>query len=228
MSYPDVFDAVNETLEHPQDYYGDIIDLQDQGWGCTFGRHRDSDNLDISNYEQILQAFHEKFELNEDFRVEGSRHWAVGWTDQILVRALQCDCEDWEEADITVHPDAKSKGLKLWRCHTCATDFGIERVRPIFYEALEFKSRLDDYPILDEEHYSKLEHEELLEWLEQEVSAFVRHEEGETIEEDWEPDLDKVFEYLFDIHSVSTVEDCNVDWIGDAVLAIADKEGKKL
>jgi hypothetical protein len=224
----DLYEAVNETLERPRDYYGVIPELQEQGWGCTFGRHRDSDNLDISNYETILRAFAEKFELNEDYRVEGSSHWAVGWTDTLMVRVLQCDCEDWEEAEITQHPDSVHKGVKLWRCHTCGLDFGIERIRPIFQECLEFKASLEEYPLLDEEDFSRREHEELMEWLEDEVASVIRRNEGETIEEDFEVETGEVARILFDDHSVSSVEDVDMGWIEDAVLDLADKAGKKL
>lgn len=224
----DVFEAVNEGMEHPDSYWGAITDYQDNGWVLTFGRHRDSDLLEISNFETIEKQFEEKYEKNDDFRIEGSSHWAVGWTDQMMVRALQCNCEDWEKADITTHPDSRSKGLRLWRCHTCGLDFGIERVRQIFYDCLEIKNQLDDYPVLDEEDWSRREYEELMEYLEDEVSAIVRRYEGDTIEEDYEPDMGKVFSYLFETHSVSNVEDCEYAWIEDAVLEIADKEGKKL
>lgn len=225
----DLFELLEDGRQHPQDYFGAITDLQDQGWVEVFGRHRDSDNLDISNYETILTAFHEKFELNEDFRVEGSSHWAVGWMDTMLVRALQCKCEDWENADITVHPDHDSKGLKLWRCHTCGTDLSIADIRNIFYRAVEFKDCMEDYPLLDEEDYSRREHEELMEYLEREVSWTVNHlQNDDKVVEDWEPDNDKIFQFLFDTYSVSSVDDLHSDWIEDAVLVLAEMEGKKL
>ena len=219
---PDVYEAIEQGREHPRDYWGAITDLQDQGWTLTFARHRDSDHLDNSNFETILKAFDEKYEKYDDFRVEGSNHWAVGWMDQMMVRALQCKCEDWEQADITAHPDARSKGLKLWRCHTCGTDFGIDRVRPIFMDALEFLGRLEDYPILDEEDHSRREYEELMEYLGNEVSSTVNSlQNDDQIKEDWEADNDKVFDYIFDTYSVSSVDDLTTDMVGDAVLTLA-------
>jgi len=225
---PDAFDMIERGREHPEDYYGSITDLQDQGWIASFVKHRDSDHLDLSNYETVLTDFSEKYELNDDYRVEGSSHWAVGWLDTLMVRALQCKCEDWEDAHITVHPDRESRGLKLWRCHTCGTDFGIASVRPIFYSVAEYKERLEEYPVLDEEDFSRREHEELMEYLDQEVSAFVRQHEGDTIAEDWEPDKDAIFQYLFDVHSVSHIDELDNAWIEDAVLTVAEREGKKL
>ena len=225
----DVFEAVNETMEHPENYFGAITDYQDNGWGCTFGRHRDSDNLDISNFETILKQFDEKYEKNEDFRVEGSSHWAVGWTDQLMVRVLQCDCEDWENADIRIHPDSERKGLKLWRCHTCGLDFGIERVRQIFYDCLEIKNRLDDYPLLDEEDYSRREYEDLMEYLEREVPWHCNHLQNDgRIQDGFDCPVEDVARYLFDVHSVNNVEDLSGEWIEDAILDIADQNGVKL
>ena len=225
----DLFDAIEQGREHPDSYWGSITDLQDQGWVQAFGRHRDSDTLDISNYETVLTAFHEKFELNEDFRVEGSSHWAVGWCDTLMVRALECDCEDWEHAHITAHPDLERRGLKLWRCHTCGIDFGIDRIRNIFYRALEFKDRLEDYPVLDEEDYSRREYEELMEYLGNEVSSTVNSlQNDDQIKEDWEADNDKVFDYIFETYSVSHIDDLTTDMVGDAVLTIAKKEGATL
>jgi hypothetical protein len=225
----DLFEAIERGREHPEDYFGPITELQDQGWIAVFVRHRDSDHLENSNFDTILKEFSEKFELNEDYRVEGSRHWAVGWTDTMMVRAIECKCEDWEQADITAHPDLERTGLKLWRCHTCATDFGIDHIRNIFYRALEFKDRLDDYPVLDEEDFSRREYEELMEYLEQEVSSTVNSlSNDERIAEDWEPDNEAIFQYLFDSYSVCTVDDLSSGWVEDAVLTIADREGKKL
>lgn len=225
---PDAFGMIEQGREHPDSYWGAVTDLQDQGWVLTFARHRDSDHLEISNYETILTSFAEKYELNEDYRVEGSSHWLVGWMDQMMVRALQCNCEDWEQAHITVHPDRESKGLKLWRCHTCGGDFGIANIRPIFYSAIEFKERMEEYPVLDEEDFSRREYEELMEYIESVASSFVSRNEGDTIAEGWEPDYEKIFEHLFREYSVSRVDDLNYEWIEDAVLAIADEEGKKL
>lgn len=225
----DVFEAVEECREHPRDYLGAITELQDQGWAETIGRHRDSDNLQNSNFDTVLKKLNEKYELNDDYRVEGSSHWAVGWCDQLMVRALQCKCEDWEDADIKVHPDNASKGLKLWRCHSCGTDFGIESVRPVFYEMLEFKTRLEEYPLLDEEDFSRREHEELMEYIEREVSSIcTRFQNGEDVKDDFEADPAEVASILFKDYSVSSVDDVDYGWLENAVLTAAEKAGAKL
>ena len=223
--YYESFKAVEEGREHPRDYWGCITDLQDQGWVLTFGRHRDSDVLGISNYETILKLFEEKkFEKQDDYRVEGSNHWAVGWIDQIMVRALQCDCDDWEKADIVV----ESKQTEEWRCNTCGAVFGTEAIRPIFYECREIAARLENYPVLDEEDFSRREHEDLVEYIETNLFHAISGNEGETIAEGFTVEAEAVAEWLFDTHSVSCVDECDTDKIEEAVIALAEKEGKKL
>lgn len=223
----DVNEALKEALQSPSDYYGAIPDLQQQGWALVFGRSRDSDNLEISNYETILERFNEAYQLNEDYRVEGSSHWAVGWVDQIMVRALDCDCEDWEEADFSLSKHNTWTGeayVDAWICQTCGA---IGRIRKIFEECVEIAGSLADYPLLDEDDYSRREHEDLLDYVQDEIGSIIRRNEDKLVE-DWEPEPSQVFEYLFDVHSVCHIEDLDNGWIEDAVLAIADKEDKRV
>lgn len=218
------FTDIESCREHPEYYWGAITDYQDNGWIQTFGRHRDSDTLDNSNFESVLKALdYAKFELNEDYRVEGSNHWLVGWTDTLMVRALQCKCEDWDNAMIVGDPKTE-----YWHCETCGDEFGAEGIRPVYREAMEYRARLEDYPIFDEEDFTRREHEELMEYLEDEINSIVRRWEGDVVEEDYEPDHEDIFKYLFDVHSVSSVEDLRYEWIEDAVSTVAERDGKKL
>jgi len=158
--------AITEALEPPDSYWGPITELVQQGWAQVYGRHRDSDLLNISNFEAMLEHYNENYEINDDFRVEGSSHWLVGWSDCLMVRALQCKCEDWEDADFV-----QSAG-NLWECRTCGyggTTLGL--VRPIFIDALAFQAKMDDYPVLDEEDWSRREQEEMCEYIEREVGV---------------------------------------------------------
>jgi hypothetical protein len=182
--------ALTEALEPPDSYWGPITDLVQQGWAQVYGRHRDSDLLNISNFESMLEHYNENYEVNDDFRVEGSSHWLVGWSDCLLVRALQCDCEDWEDADF--YAESGVQADTRWRCRTCAT---LATVRQIFIDALDFQKRMDDYPVLDEEDWCRREHEEFMEYIEQEVGTEY---------------AEACARYLFDIHSYSCVED--IDW----------------
>lgn len=186
-------EALKEALTPPENYWGSITELVTQGWAQTFSRHRDSDVLEISNYETILTAFAEKYKLNEDYRVEGSSHWAVGWTDAILVRALQCKCEDWEDADIY----KTSLQFEPWRCNTCGDR---ARVTEIFKDAFELTGRLQDYPVLDEMDYCTREYEDAIETL---INCYDIPEEK----------ADECYMYLFNEYSVSRGDDILVEWV---------------
>lgn len=200
-----VDEALKESLTPPDHYYGAITDLVRQGWAQVAGIHRDSDVLSMSNWETMLSHYREKYS-DEDFRIEGSSHWLVGWSDCLLVRALDCGCEDSEIADFsytTVPLDNETTG-KAWYCWTCEQEATIQ---PIFEDAMEFAERLENYPVLDEEDFSERENNELMEYLEQEVG---------------EADVQDLAEYLFDQHSV-----CNVDDVSQAMID-AWKEQRKL
>lgn len=181
--------ALTEALEPPDSYWGPITDLVQQGWAQVYGRHRDSDLLNISNFESMLEHYNENYEVNDDFRVEGSSHWLVGWSDCLMVRALQCDCEDWEDADISFDPLPEPAG---WYCASCDK---YAEVRQIFKDALDFQERMDEYPVLDEEDWSRREHEEFMEYIEQEVGTEY---------------AEACARYLFDEYSYSCVEE--IDW----------------
>lgn len=219
-----VEEALKEALEPPDHYFGAITDLVTQGWAQVASRHRDSDTLDISNWETMLTFYNEKYEVNEDFRVEGSSHWAVGWCDTLLVRALECSCEDWEDADFVHEEGAVVKALfdvdTVWRCRTCNSKTATPR--QVFLDALDFAERLQNYPVLDEEDYSRREHEEFMEWLESELPYACRQ-----IDEDLDystVNIDKVAEYLFDVHSVCSTEDIgDISWVVDAVRKVSDE-----
>lgn len=186
-------EALIEATTPPENYWGSITDLCRQGWAQVASKHRDSDQLEISNYETMLKHYTEKYELNEDYRVEGSSHWLVGWTDCILVRALQCECEDWEDASFRLLAG------NLWECESCyrgGTTLGM--LRPIFIDAYDFACRLEDYPVLDEEDFSLREYEDMMEYLEQEVGEEYAH---------------KLFEYLYETCSASRPDDVRYEWI---------------
>lgn len=208
-------EALAEALGKPEDYFGAMTELSSQGWARVFGRSRDSDNLEISNFEAILKTFNEEYESGEDFRVEYSHHWAVGWTDTLLVRALQCNCEDWEDAEFV------QRAGNLWECMSCGWS-GTAGIRPIFYDAFDFAQRLMDYPLLDEEDYSRREYEDVLDYIE----SARYHATPEEIRDDdsFEVNNEAVARYLFDIHSVIHIDDIETQWITDAIVEQYQKE----
>ena len=184
------------ALTPPEHYFGAINDLVEQGWGQFFGVHRDSDIHQQSNWDAIIKIFEDKgFEKYEDWRVEHSNHFLVGWADTMMIRILKCKCEDYEDALIVRHPDWESRGNKTWHCHTCNST---AQYTPIFTEVLEIRSRLEDYPILDEDVLSQREHEDLMKYLTQEVG---------------EEHVEALHTYLSDEHSVSSSEDVRGQWI---------------
>jgi hypothetical protein len=194
----DIDRAAIEVLKAPDHYWGAQTELVEQGWGGTFGIHRDSDLLEKSNYETILKLFNEKYEQNEDWRIESASHFLVGWMDTLMVRVLKCKCEELGDSTMPLilrHPDWESKGNKTWLCHTCNSP---AFYTDIFVESLEILSKLEEYPVLDEEDYARREHEDMMEYLEQEVG------------EEHAPAL---FTYLFDTYSVSNSDDVRYEWI---------------
>jgi hypothetical protein len=187
----DIDEAAIRALKVPEYYWGAQTELVREGWGTVFEIHRDSDLLAQSNYETIRQLLNEKYEEYEDWQVEGATHWLVGWMDTLMVRVLKCKCTEENEDSM---PEIRRQGNKWW-CHTCDTT---AQYTDIFKECLELKARLEDYPVLDEEDYSRREWEETIEYLASEV--------GEEYAE-------KLYNYLFDKYSVSRSDDIEYKWI---------------
>lgn len=122
-------EMAERALTPPQDfaYFGELYEAD--GWGRMFGVHRDSDALERSNWQAILERFKpfSEEEAGEDFTwtVEGSSHWAVGWIDQGRIR-VRIDGE-YTEA---------------------------------FKRACEIVEALENYPVLNEEEFSRIEWED--------------------------------------------------------------------
>src|ERR1041385_1724755 len=189
-------ELVVQMLKPPKDYIGAITELVTQGWGQCFGIHRDSDTLSRANWDSIIEELQDQVEdVNESYRVEGSHHWLAGLSDTMLCRILDCECEDWEDSHIVRHPDWESKGNKFFICHVCNKT---AKITPIFGTVLNIKERLEEYPVLDEEKYSEMENDELMEYLEQEVG---------------EESAEALAKHLYDEYSVSRVEDVSYEWI---------------
>ncbi|MBA3355866.1 MAG: hypothetical protein H0U18_08000 [Pyrinomonadaceae bacterium] len=135
----DILTLAEQSLEHPPNY-AYYGDLHEEdGWGSAFGQHRDSDALDRSNWEIITTDLLARFP--DDCAIESSNHWAVGWVETLRVR-------------ITINPTAPITLTNL-------TD--------AFHAVAEWKEKLDDYPVADEEHWSQLEYDEAVTYLESEI-----------------------------------------------------------
>jgi hypothetical protein len=155
-------EEVKLALTKPRDYFGSLNDWIDAGYGATIWKNRDSDALELSNYDAARKIYEDAgFEYGRDFVTDGANHWAVGWVESIVVRVLDCECDDdvIQDRVITDRDDG-------WWCETCDT---MCEVSAIFKEALEIRNRLEDYPVLDEMDLCEREWNDMADWCEQEV-----------------------------------------------------------
>jgi hypothetical protein len=65
---------------HSFAYWGEHAD-----WLVALGQHRDSDDVDRSNWAVITEDFEQRFE-GDDWTIERFSNWAVGWTEALLVK----------------------------------------------------------------------------------------------------------------------------------------------
>lgn len=168
----------SQLSHHPEYYFGIIDDLMDEGFSSgMFGISRDSEQLEISNYETAKAAlakwidrggWSEDAEGNDFYdgavSIESSSHWAVGWVETIHVRMR----------------NRHGEFTKAFRV------------------ACEMLAALEQYPVLDEEDYSRREYEETIEYLETEVG---------------EENASECFSWLFENYSASRVDDIRWEWI---------------
>lgn len=85
-------DFVRQCLTRPSHYgYSGDLDLF-RTWGFIprVGNHRDGEPIDRANHAAALALLKETLP-ETDFEVVHSRHWAVGWTDEIAARLLEAD-----------------------------------------------------------------------------------------------------------------------------------------
>ena len=173
MRHLDPCEAAAEALRRPEHfaYYGDLD--ESDGWGRAFGVHRDSDVLEISNWETISADLAERFP--DDWTSESSSHWAVGWVEEGRVRVLR-------------DPDA---------------DIAEENLTEAFLAVLDWKERLDEYPVADEEDFSRREWEDFEETLTQCYDVP-------------EEDVHYAAGYLFETHSVYHSDELTQDLAREA------------
>lgn len=195
----ELIDKAKKALERPENfaYYGDLNEMD--GWGRSgLVQHRDSDELGKSNWQVITKDLLERFP--DDFAIESSSHWAVGWIEELRVRVIRQDA-------------IKDHGFPIAR-DTVAVEWSEDIITDAFKAVVEWADKLADYPVADEEHYSRLEHEELMEYLTNEVYREWDHQRNAEAFED-EPEYqkppedlaEKVARKLFDSYSVSRVDD---------------------
>jgi hypothetical protein len=139
---------------------GNWIEYRDFGWPDAPDprywtrielSHRDSGVLDQSNAAAIESALDEVDPDGKDHWTGSASHWAVGYTNTLIVRVY---------ADGTNELYGKGTG------HGPLGMPSSEDITPAFRALWECAQALADYPILDDEDYSRREHEDAIETLE--------------------------------------------------------------
>jgi len=137
-----ILKCAKDGLQKPEDfgYWGS--DDMFKTWGfCGVDKNRDSDLLEISNFDFITKDLISKFP--NDFKIENYNHWMVGNVDRLVCRILKYELpfiDEVKEEDITT----------------------------AFIAAMEWLDILRDYPVADEADYSDKQYEqsiaEIIEW----------------------------------------------------------------
>lgn len=125
----------HEALQYPDSYINWADDGAYDTHAPIIGRNRDSGVLENSNWDVVSGDMLKRFP-NQCF-IKGSKHWAVGWIDQLMV---QCFTK-------------KGTVTKAWLA------------------AIEWSDRLSEYPVADEDHFSKAEYEETANNIKQNIPA---------------------------------------------------------
>lgn len=101
----DIVELAKKSTTYPSDFgwYGRQDMFITWGWAGV-DMHRDSNILDTSNFNSVIETLKEEFEgdeFDENFDVVGLRHWAVGHADRLTVRVVDhavCKfCGSWIE-----------------------------------------------------------------------------------------------------------------------------------
>ena len=137
-----ILKCAKDGLQKPEDfgYWGS--DDMFKTWGfCGVDKNRDSDLLEISNFDVITKDLMTTFPL--DFRIENYSHWLVGNVDRLVCRILKHEIpfiDEVKQEDITI----------------------------AFRAAMEWLDQLRDYPVADEGDYSDKQYQQgieaIIEW----------------------------------------------------------------
>ncbi len=98
------------------------------------GQSRDSDALERSNFEKGLELLGGE---SEAVQIHRFGHWACGWIEEIMVIPDTWIDEEWRSGGL----------MHNW----------------YLVEADKITADLEDYPVIDEEHYCELEYDEACE-----------------------------------------------------------------
>lgn len=151
----DALKILDQSLD--PDGWGSFVYYGDRPLGKTWGivgphRTRDSEVLEISNYECIIRDLKAEFPDDDDkWEVLGSSHWAVGWVDSVMCQIFTDHfIENYMEEDGYFDRMALDED-----------DF-----HPVFVWLYEVGVGLrDDYPVYDEMDFSEREYEDQIDSL---------------------------------------------------------------
>jgi hypothetical protein len=176
-----ILETLRQAQEAPEYYFGSLCHLVENNQARSgFMQHRDSDILDVSNFDTIYADLSERFGDDDTvIEIDRANHWAVGWSEEILVPA-------W------IDPTGPES---------------IENVHPAFLAAMQWHETLSDYPVADDEDYSRREYEDTLETLENCYSVSSENSPA-------------VFSWLFNNYSVCRGDDIRDEWITEATAAL--------
>jgi hypothetical protein len=151
-----IVELAKMALEKPEDFGWWGNEEMFISWGWAgIDKSNASDALELSNFEVVSNDLLEKFP--KDFELVGLGHWVVGHADRFIVRILNDSNSEITEDNIT---DA-------------------------FKYAMEWKSKLDEYPIADEDHFYDFCVAEVIEWMNSDLpqEIFIRESKEKTIDE---------------------------------------------
>jgi len=143
MDEESVVQYARQAIQQPEDSWFGNDSLWYSHGMSGFTVHRDSHLVERSNFNVMVELLTEQFghqNVDGDWWVNYSTHWAVGWAEQIMVRIL-------------IDPDRNDP-------------FTYSNITDIFKCCMEYVNNVQDYAIIDDIHYENLVHDELVKEIE--------------------------------------------------------------
>jgi len=102
----DYVKLAQEAMEKPEYYARWIDDEMFITYGYSgIAKHRDSNNYDKAHFDGTVNWLSEREDIDEDdWNVDGSKHWAVGWVDHLVVRILDKEIPHDEITEEDINP----------------------------------------------------------------------------------------------------------------------------
>ena len=151
-----IVELAKMALEKPEDFGWWGKEEMFVSWGWAgIDKSNASDALELCNFEVITDDLLKRFP--GDFDLVGLGHWVVGHTDRLTVRILNDSNSEIDESNIT---DA-------------------------FKATMEWKSKLEDYPVADEDMLYDYCVDEVIEWIGNYLpeEVFIRESKDKTVSE---------------------------------------------